>query len=114
MAFKIAEKTIHFHKCSMDRIPKRYLPVFAGTDTFGDFEISLTVKRNLQGTKYFWIFVFLNRTFVFWSDSFDNVYLNEFNHVIHAYCSAFTSEINKNPRVCNVLTQRSFESTQII
>ena len=114
MAFKVAEKKIHFHKCSMDRIPKRYLPVFSGVDDFSGIDVSLTVKRNLAGTKYYWIFVFLSRTFVFWSESFDNIFMSEFSHVIYAYVASFVDEVNKNPRVCNVLTQKFSVSTQTI
>lgn len=109
MAFFIDEKKIHFHKTYLDRVPKRYLPVYQSTERFGDIDVTLRVRRNTQGSKYFWIFVFLGRTFVFWTDQFDPLYLGEFNHVCLAYVSSLQAEIDKNPKVCNVLTQKFFE-----
>lgn len=109
MAFFIENKKIHFHKTYLDRVPKRYLPVYSGSARFSDIEVTLNVRRNTQANKYYWIFVFLGRTFVFWTDSFDSTYVGEFNQVCYAYVSAFQTEISKNAKVCNVLTQRSFE-----
>lgn len=109
MAFFVDEKKVHFHKTYLDRIPRRYLPVYSGDARFGDIEVSLKVRRNTQGTKYYWIFVFLGRTFVFWTDSFDTMYVGEFNHVCLAYVSAFKDQISKNEKVCSALIQKSFE-----
>lgn len=109
MAFFIENKKIHFHKTYLDRVPKRYLPVYAGTARFSDVEVSLNVRRNVQGNKFYWIFVFLGRTFVFWTDCFNTDYVGEFNQVCYAYVSAFKDEISKNAKVCSVLTQKCFE-----
>lgn len=109
MAFFVDEKKVHFHKTYLDRVPRRYLPVYSGDARFGDVDVTLKVRRNTQGTKYYWIFVFLGRTFVFWTDSFDTLYVSEFNLVCASYVSAFKAEIEKNSKVCNVLTQKSFE-----
>ena len=54
-----------------------------------DIDVTLRVRRNTQGSKYYWIFVFLGRTFVFWTEQFDPLYLGEFNQVCIAYVSAF-------------------------
>lgn len=106
--FKIGENKIHFHKSYMDRLPKRYFPVFSGNSTLGDIDITLNVRRNIQGSKYFWILVFLGRTFVFWSEEYSDVAMREFSQVITAYVQSFESERLKNSRVCNVLTQKFF------
>ena len=108
MSFKISNQTIHFHKSYLERVPRRYMPVYSGQGKFGDIEVTLNVRRNLQASKFFWIFTFLGRTFVFWSESFDTVFLGEFNQVCAAYVSAYSFELSKSPKVCNVLTQKSF------
>lgn len=108
MAFSLAKTRIHFHKSYLQRVPKRTMPCYSGTARFGDIDVSLVVKRNLQGTKFFWIFVILGRTFVFWSEVFDSDSLREFNIVCSSYVSAFIEEVNKNSHLCNVLTQKSF------
>lgn len=109
MSFKIAQQTIHFHKSYLERVPRRYMPVYSGQAKFGEIEVTLNVRRNLQASKYFWIFTFLGRTFVFWSESFDSVFLAEFNQVCAAYVSAYNVELSKSPKVCNVLIQKSFD-----
>lgn len=109
MAFFIDEKKIHFHKTYLDRVPRRYLPVYSGDARFGDVDVSLKVRRNTQGNKFYWIFVFLGRTFVFWTEQFDTMYVSQFNQVCYAYVSAFKEEISKNAKQCSVLTQKSFE-----
>lgn len=106
MAFSIDDNKIHFHKSYLDRVPKRYMPVYSGTQSFGDIDISLNVRRNLQSTKFYWIMTFLGRTFVFWTDCFDSLYLREFNQICRAYSSSYLDELSKNTRQCSVLTQK--------
>lgn len=108
MSFKIAQQTIHFHKSYLDRVPKRYMPVYSGTADFVDVQVTLNVRRNLQASKYYWIFTFLGRTFVFWSEHFDTMYLSEFNQVCSAYVSSFYHQLENADKKCNVLTQKSF------
>ena len=108
MSFFIENNKIRFHKTYLDRVPKRYLPVYTGSALFDDVEVTLNVRRNTAGSKFYWIFVFLGRTFVFWSDSFDTQYVGEFNQVCFAYVTSFKSQIKNSAKVCNVLTQKSF------
>lgn len=108
MAFKLNDNTIHFHKSYLERVPKRYMPVYSGSQFIADVEITLNVRRNLQSTKFYWIMTFLGRTFVFWTDSFDSVFLREFNQICFAYVSSYKAEQSKNPRLCSVLTQKYF------
>lgn len=108
MAFKLDDKTIHFHKSYLDRVPKRYMPVYSETQSFGDIDVSLNVRRNLQSTKFYWIMTFLGRTFVFWTDGFDSLYLREFNQICLAYTLSYKTEQLKNPRLCSALTQKFF------
>lgn len=108
MAFFIENQKIRFHKTYLDRVPKRYLPVYSGSALFDDVTVTLNVRRNTAGTKFYWIFVFLGRTFVFWSELFDTAYVGEFNNVCYAYVCSLKYEISKSHKVCNVLTQKSF------
>lgn len=106
MAFFIDNQKIHFHKTYLDRVPKRYMPVYSGSQFIADIEITLNVRRNLQSTKFYWIMTFLGRTFVFWTECFDTLFLREFNQICVAYVSSYKDEQSKNLRLCSALTQK--------
>lgn len=102
---RTGEVKIVFHKSYLDRIPKRNFPVFNGSFSFVDFVIPVFVVRNIQATKYFWRFEFLTRSFVFWTESYDNNFMSRFHELLFSYVDSFLNELKFNEKKCNVLIQ---------